>query len=255
MSNKLLIPYLTYGYPSLKFTEACVTTCFDNGADFVELGIPFSDPLADGPVIQKTHQDALATGEDVSLSSALKFVDVFNKKYPSRRILFMASINLIIQYGEKRFFEDAHKVGLSGIVIPDLSIEEAPPYLELSETYHVSLILLISPLCSERRMKLIAKHASTFLYLISTTGLTGERAQVSEHLPDFVAQLRKETDVPICVGFGISQPDHVDYISSFADGAIIGSHFKKIIIEHGDQLPQALQLISERVSLFRSHLG
>jgi tryptophan synthase alpha chain len=252
-SQKCLIPYLTFGYPSISFTKDCVRACIENGADCIELGIPFSDPLADGPIIQKTHQKALTSGEDVSISSALEFVkDV--KTETETPVIFMMSVNLIMQYGIGSFFEQAKECGLGGIVIPDLPVEEADEYLELSKKHGVSLILLISPLCSKKRLKNIAENANGFIYLISSTGLTGERNSFSDNLPMFVAKLKKETDIPICVGFGISNETHVDFVSSFSEGVIVGSHLKRFILENESDLPFALQKISERIRLFKSHL-
>lgn len=250
-SKKVLIPYLTFGYPSISFTKECIRTCFHSGADCIELGIPFSDPLADGPVIQKTHQDALSTGENVDIRSALACVKEL-KEEVSKPFIFMASYNLIFHYGLDAFFKDASDHGLSGIVIPDLPVEEAKDCLILSKQYHVSLILLISPACSEERLRRIVEESEGFLYVISSTGLTGERSSVSTQLPELIHRIKAVKNIPVCIGFGLSSPDHLDYISPFSDGAIIGSHFAKLIIDNDPQ--KALSDIATRIKLFKLHL-
>lgn len=250
-SKKALIPYLTFGYPSISFTKECIEECFTSGADCIELGIPFSDPLADGPVIQHTHQAALNTGECVDIHAALSCVKEMKEKI-NKPFIFMSSYNLIFHYGLQSFFKDASEHGLAGIVIPDLPIEEAEDCLALSKQYQVALILLISPSCSDERLTHIVSESTGFLYVISSTGLTGERSSFSTQLPDLMARIKRVKNIPVCVGFGLSQTEHLDYISPFSDGAIIGSHFAKIILENEPK--KALTDIGNRLRLFKSHL-
>jgi len=252
-SEKRLIPYLTFGFPSIEFTERCMESCIRSGADVIELGIPFSDPLADGPIIQQTHQFALQSKDDVSLTHALQFLSRFTKKHDTP-VIFMMSYNLVLSYGVDSFFKDAAHSGCRGVVIPDLPVEEAEECLHLGNVHNVAVILLISPLCSPDRMKTIVEQTQGFLYLISSTGLTGERDSFANDLSAFVDQIKEIRDIPTYVGFGVSKETHVDFISSFADGVIVGSHLMKIIYDNLGSPEVALTTISDRISLFKRHL-
>jgi tryptophan synthase alpha chain len=223
--NKAVIAYFTYGDPSIGFTKSVVETAFNNGADIVELGIPFSDPIADGPVIQKSHQRALSKN-DCTIKDALITVKAIKEKI-EKPLVFMAAVNLIYQYGVASFFKHAKAHKLDGIIIPDLSIESADSYIVEAKKNDIALIFLVSPLCKPTRLKKIVKKSTGFVYLISSTGLTGERQAFSKRLITLCKDIRAVKNIPVAVGFGISTSSHVKEVLSYADGAIIGSHLVK----------------------------
>ncbi len=230
--SNVLIPYFTLGDPSISESEALVRAAFDNGAGIVELGIPFSDPIADGPVIQASHLRALSSGESPTISAGLNVVQRVKQDY-SKPIVFMLSVNLIMSYGVKKFFNDAKIAGLDGVVIPDLPFEEASDYLAASRRSNVAIVFLVSPLCSPERLEQIVRATEGFLYLISTTGTTGARDTMATDLPAFVEKIKAIRDIPVAVGFGISKPRHVKEVMSYADGAIVGSHLVTLLSTKG----------------------
>ena len=180
------IPYFTYADPNPDFTESLVRLAFDSGAALVEIGIPFSESLADGPVIQTSHFRALSNNRINFMQSALEMVDRLSKDY-DQPIVFMAAYNLILQFGERAFFEAAKKASLSGIIIPDLAIDHAKNLQLLSKEFGVQLIFLVTPQSSIDRIEYIAKQSSGFVYVVSTTGITGEQQQLSDSLKSFVS--------------------------------------------------------------------
>lgn len=222
--TQTVIPYFTFGDPSVGVTEHLIRGSFDAGVALIEVGIPFSDPIADGPVIQASHCRALGTGEDVSISAGLEMVKRLKRDY-SNQIVFMMSVNLIIAIGPTRFFELAKGAGLDGVVIPDLPIEESTEYLQLGRKYNVKVNLLVSTLCEHGRLKKIVTATQGFLYVISTTGTTGARSSIASGLKQFLSTIRSiNPSTPIAIGFGISSRDHVQEVLSYADAAIVGSH-------------------------------
>ncbi len=246
-----LITYITAGDPNLATTEKLVYDLEKAGADIIELGIPFSDPLADGPVIQASHQRALK--KDVSLAQVFKLVSKIRKK-SQIPICFMLSYNLILQYGEDKFYQDMEKVEVSGVIIPDLPPEEqkAKNKEQTNNKKQTANILLIAPNSTDERIKLIAEKASGFIYLISTTGITGKRDKLAEGLKEVIERIRKYTDLPIAVGFGISKPAHAAEVCQIADGAIVGSAIvdliaKKKIKEVGTFVKKLRQAIDRTV--------
>ena len=245
-TSKLLIPYFTLGDPSISETETLVRGAFDNGAGIVEVGIPFSDPIADGPVIQASHLRALSSGESPTISAGFGMVQRVKQDY-SKPIVFMLSVNLIISYGINEFFNDAKASGLNGVVIPDLPIEEADDYLAASRKARVAMVFLVSPLCSPSRLERIVNATDGFLYLISTTGTTGTRDTMPADLPEFVAKIKKIRNIPVAVGFGISKTSHVKSVLTYADGAIVGSHFVTLLVAEGT--PRVIREIAEFASV------
>jgi tryptophan synthase alpha subunit len=221
--KKQLIPYFTYGDPKVHFTEALVSKCFDSGIDIIELGLPFSDPIADGPVIQASHHRALENNPELNILDALKMVARLKTKHPKKALIFMGSVNLVLNYGVKKFFIDAKKHKLDGIIIPDLPPEEGEIYITNAKNNSIDLIFLASPLTSDKRLKVIAKASSGFVYLISSTGTTGARSSISKDLARFVKKIKSYKDIPVAVGFGISKKEHLDLVFGFADGGIVGS--------------------------------
>ena len=226
-----LIPYITYGDPTAEFTADLCDEVFRSGADIVELGLPFSDPIADGPVIQLSHQRALQTKDKVTIKNAFELVHQLKQKH-NKPIIFMGSVNLIMQYGKDAFFDDAIKHQLDGIVIPDLSIEAAAPYIKVAKAVGLPIIFLVSPLCSDERLEKIVAASSGFIYLISNTGITGERDHIPKNLDNIINKIKAIKDIPVAIGFGISKPEHVRTVNQIADGAIVGSHLVKIITKH-----------------------
>jgi len=241
-----LIPYITFGDPYQSFTEKLIQCALDNGADVIELGIPFSDPIADGAVIQASHQRALQNDPDISLISALKMVKKFKEK-TTTPFVFMAAVNLILQFGIQDFFEKAQSHHLDAIIIPDLPVEEAAVFLQFSKQYNVDLVLLISPLCTKERLKKIVSNTSGFLYLISSTGTTGVRQLSTHNLKDIIKQCHAINDIPIYVGFGVSAPAHVKDIHKIAQGAIVGSYLMNILETHLQDLELALVQIGSAI--------
>jgi tryptophan synthase alpha chain len=245
-TGKALIPYITFGDPHKSFTKDIVLACFEAGADIVEIGIPFSDPVADGPVIQASHQRALLADPDLNLVQAFQLVkDV--KKTCKKPLVFMSAVNLIYRFGITKFFKQAAACGLDGVIIPDLSIEEAEAYLKDSKKYNVDLILLLSPLCSPKRLKAIVKATSGFLYVMSSVGITGTRTSISDGLSDVVKKVKQIRDIPVCIGFGISTPQHVASVFKYAEGAIVGSYLVNVIAKHSadDFISQLKKAVSQ----------
>lgn len=247
--KNFLMPYFTFGDPTPEFTHDLIKAAFLNGADAVELGIPFSDPLADGPVIQSSHFRALTNNPSVNLSDALLLVKKIKTEF-TKPIVFMAASNLIFHFGIENFFKSAAKNGLNGIVIPDLSLEDSDAYYKLSQKYQVPLIYLASPFVNSERIKKITAKAEGFIYLISSLGTTGERNSFAGTLQKVTEEIKKAKNIPVVVGFGISKKEHLDEIYKFADGAIIGSYFVRILEENLNNLPAALNRIGSEIKLF-----
>ncbi len=248
--RSVLIPYFTLGDPSIAFTKKLLYESFESGADIIELGIPFSDPLADGPVIQASHQRALIANPNIDIEAGFEVVSDIKKRI-AKPILFMMAVNLLFRYGMERFFKKAHAIPLDGVILPDLSLEEAQEYLYYSKRYHTPIIFLVSPLCSAHRLRRIVKVSKGFVYLISSTGTTGERDTISKDLSKWVQTIKSIKSIPVAVGFGISKPEHLDTVYEFADGAIIGSHFVKMIGESQDP-EKAIQRITHAISTFKA---
>ncbi|NBV82648.1 tryptophan synthase subunit alpha [bacterium] len=243
----VLIPYFTLGDPDIPQTESLVARSFDRGAGIIELGIPFSDPIADGPVIQASHFRALSGPVRPNIADGFAMVTRLRASY-SQPIVFMLSVNLILAYGISRFFKDAQISGISGVVIPDLPVEDAGNYLKYSRKHNVAIIFLVSPLCRDDRLKKIVDATSGFLYLISTTGTTGARTSVASGLADFVAKIKAIRDIPVAVGFGISHPSHFKEVCAYADGGIVGSHFVSLLAQEGtDRVLSEIDLFLNQV--------
>ena len=221
-NRKALITYITAGDPSLAVTEKLVYGLERAGADVIELGIPFSDPLADGPVIQASHQRALK--KNTALAEVFKLAGKMRKK-TSIPICFMLAYNLIAKYGEEKFYRDCAKFGVDGVVIPDLPPEEA----ESSKQKAVSRIAFVAPTSSEARIKLAAEQASGFIYLISVAGITGKHNSLAGNLEQVIGKIRQYTKLPIAIGFGISTPAQAAAMARLADGVIVGSAIVDLI--------------------------
>lgn len=216
-----LMPYLTVGYPDYATTLEGIPALVRSGADLMELGMPFSDPLMDGPTVQRSNQIALANG--------FKTTMMFDAVRESRAqgietpMILMGSFNPILRYGSDRFIADCAAAGIDGLIIPDLPPEESDEIVAACQRHGRDLIWLVAPTSSEARLADIAARASGFIYCISLTGITGARATLQEGLADYIARVRRHTDLPLVIGFGISRAEHIAQVAAVADGAIVAS--------------------------------
>src|SRR3989339_993377 len=224
-NKKNLIPYITVGDPSVKKTEELVLEFEKAGADIIELEIPFSDPIADGPVIQASHLRALKN--NTSLTDAFKLIRKLRKK-TQIPLIFMLSINLVEKYGSNKFYHDCEHFGVDGVIVPDNTREQCP-MSNAQCPINVDQILLISPTTSKERIKKIVKKSAGFIYLISTLGITGTRKNLTQDFANYVKRVRKQTKKPIAVGFGISTPEQAKEAVKYADGVIVGSAIVDLI--------------------------
>ena len=234
LSGKAFIPFITCGDPDLEVTEAVVRAAVENGADLVELGIPFSDPTAEGPVIQAANVRALAGGVTTD--------KIFGMVRSLRRdvtvpLVFMTYANVVYSYGTERFLAACRETGIDGLILPDVPFEEKEDFLSACREYGVDLISMIAP-TSDRRIAMIAREAEGFLYIVSSLGVTGTRSEITTDLASIVAVVRKYTDVPCAVGFGISTPEQAGRMAALSDGAIVGSAIIKILEKYGKEAPE-----------------
>ena len=230
-NGKAFIGFITGGDPNIKKTKEFILEMIKAGADLIEIGIPFSDPIAEGPVIQEANNRALAAGTTVEKLFNL-IADL--RKETSIPLAFLTYINPVFHYGYDTFFKRCRDTGLDGIIIPDLPFEEQPPVREAVNKYDTDIISLIAP-TSESRIKEIAKTASGFIYLVSSMGVTGIRGEITTNLADITAAIKSVTPVPVAIGFGIHTPEQAAQMSRIADGVIVGSAIVKIIAERGTQ--------------------
>lgn len=224
-----LIPFVTAGDPDLDLTAEAIRVLDNSGADFIELGVPYSDPLADGPVIQAAATRALKQG--TTLASILEMTQSLTRSLRSPLILF-TYYNPILNLGIKTFMERVATAGISGLVVPDLPVEEADELLNQADAAGIEVILLVTPTSPKERIEAIARQARGFIYLVSVTGVTGMRSQVQTRVKDVIAEIRSITDKPIAVGFGISSPEQARQVIDWgADGVIVGSAFVNRLAE------------------------
>jgi tryptophan synthase alpha chain len=223
--GKLLLPFVTAGYPTKAGCVELLEACAAGGADQIELGIPFSDPLADGPVIQSTSYKALVGG--ITVDDVFRIAETFK----SAPLNLMTYINPVMQYGEKKFFDRAAKAGVKGVIIPDVPPEEAGGLNDASTASGVPNIFLISPTCTDARIRMIDKLSRSWIYIVSIKGVTGSKLQAD--VPSFVKRVRKLTKHPLYVGFGISTPDDAARIAEVADGIIVASALLKLVENGG----------------------
>ncbi|MEK6564305.1 MAG: tryptophan synthase subunit alpha [Candidatus Omnitrophota bacterium] len=225
-NKKALIIYLTCGYPDLKTTEELVLELETRSADIIELGVPFSDPLADGPVIQESSSYALKKG--INLKRIFSLVRSLRKN-TQIPICLMGYYNPVLSFGPVEFVDEALKSGVDGIIIPDLPPEEDRELVSLSKERGLKTIFFLSPTSSKERMRYIAQVSSGFIYYVSLTGVTGARQNLSLDLKENIRIIKSYTEKPVCVGFGISRPEHIAEVFKIADGAIVGSAVIKVI--------------------------
>lgn len=222
-----LMPYLMGGFPSVDQAVRIAEAYIDGGADLIEYGLPFSDPLADGPVIHGAAVDALAAG--ATAAEVLDAVAPIAARVPT---LVMTYFNLIEAQGVERFVGRLNELGVSGLIAPDIPLEESAPLLAACDTHGVALIPLVAPTTTDERMAAICAQARGFIYTVSVTGTTGERTATAEGLAELVGRVRAHTDLPVAVGFGISGPEQAARVAAVADGAIVGT---RLVREAGER--------------------
>lgn len=231
--DKAFIPFLTAGDPNAETTVNCILAMERAGADLIEIGIPFSDPTAEGVVIQAANIRALSNG--MTTDGVFGIVERVRVK-SDIPLAFMTYLNPVFHYGYDRFFERCQRLGVCAIIIPDLPFEEKDEVEDVASKYGVEVIILIAP-TSHERVKKIAKEARGFIYIVSSMGVTGVRSSISTNLDEIVAAIRENTDTPCAVGFGISTPEQARKMAAVSDGAIVGSAIVKIIAQYGENAP------------------
>lgn len=228
-NGKAFIPFITCGDPDLETTSKVVRAAVEAGADLIELGIPFSDPTAEGPVIQGANIRALAGG--VTTDKIFDFVSELRRDV-TIPLVFMTYANVVFSYGSERFMSRCKEIGIDGIILPDLPYEEKEEFAEISEKYGIDMISLIAP-TSENRAAMIAKDAKGFIYIVSSLGVTGVRSEINTDISEIVKVIRENASVPCAVGFGISKPEQAAKMAGLSDGAIVGSAIIRIIEQYG----------------------
>jgi len=244
-----LMPYVTAGDPDLPTSQAILEALERAGANLVELGIPYSDPLADGPVIQQASQRALAAG--TSVAKVLELIQRFRALGHDLPIVIMSCFNPLLQYGLKRFAADLAAAGGDGVLITDLPPEESEEWSHIAAEHRLGTIFLVAPTTPPERMRLAAQCATGFVYAVARRGVTGIREELPAELPELVANIRRYTDLPVAVGFGISTPEHVRAVLQIADGAIVGSALVQEIARNLSE-PKLLQRVEEFVRWLRA---
>lgn len=267
-NKPIFMPYFPLGYPDLDTSIDVIEALAKNGADLIEVGLSFSDPLADGPVIQKATQIALEKG--ITVKKSLAAVAELRKRGVDISLILMGYFNPMLAYGLKKFVHDAMEAGADGFIVPDLPMEEAKEFQSVlsgatrpsstdfaknaqssAQDEGLPLIQMLAPTTSPERMEMIARNAKGFIYLVSVTGITGERKSLAEGLSDLIASVREHTSVPVCVGFGIGTPEQAKEVGAMADGVIVGSACVKTI--GGSQTP--IETAKQFAAEFRSALN
>lgn len=258
--GKAFIPFVTCGDPDLDTTLSVVRALERAGADIIELGIPFSDPTAEGPVIQEANIRALASG--TTTDAVFELVRELRRGTPGADgtfdgpdaappvacpLLFMTYANVVFHYGTERFCERAAEAGVDGIILPDTSFEEKDEFASVCAAHDLAYVSLIAP-TSEARIEMIAREADGFVYLVSSLGVTGMRAKITTDLGAIVEKIRAATDVPVAIGFGISGPEAAREMAAVADGAIVGSAVVRLVAEHGRDAAPAVEAFAREVA-------
>jgi len=241
-NEKTFIGFVTGGDPSIEKTKEFILEMIKAGADLIEIGIPFSDPIAEGPVIQEANNRALSAGATVEkLFNLVKDL----RKETEIPLVFLTYLNPVFYCGYDKFFKRCADAGLDGIIIPDLPFEEQPPVRESARKHGIDIISLIAP-TSQERIKEIAKNASGFIYLVSSMGVTGVRSEITTDLAAITDAIKSVTKTPVAIGFGIHTPEQAAQMARTADGVIVGSAIVKIIAKHGaDSAPHVYRYVKE----------
>jgi tryptophan synthase alpha chain len=245
--RKAFVAFLTGGDPDIETTEKLIPVMAEAGADVIEIGIPFSDPIAEGPVIQAADERALSAG--CTTDKLFDMVARVRDK-TSVPLLFMTYLNPIFTYGAERFFQRCSETGIDGVIVPDMPFEEKSEIASSCSKFGVELVSLIAP-TSRDRIRKIAAEAEGFIYCVSSLGVTGVRSEIKTDVTSMIEQVRAVTDVPCAVGFGVSRPEHAEQLGAVADGVIVGSAIVKIIAENGHEsaLPVSDFIRSMRAAL------
>lgn len=239
-NKKAFIPFITCGDPSLDVTEQIVYAMADAGADLIELGIPFSDPTAEGPVIMEADRRALEAG--TTTDQIFDMVKRLREKI-TIPMVFMTYANVIFSYGSERFISRAAQLGMDGLILPDIPFEEKDEFQELCRQYGMDLISLIAP-TSHDRIRMIAKEAEGFIYCVSSLGVTGVRSEITTDIGAMIRLVKKVKNIPCAVGFGISTPEQAAAMASLSDGAIVGSAIVKLCAQYGkDCVPYVAEYV------------
>lgn len=233
-NGKAFIAFITCGDPDLETTAAAVRAAVENGADLIELGIPFSDPTAEGPVIQGANLRALSGG--ITTDKVFDFVREIRRDV-SVPMVFMTYANVVFSYDSERFISTCKEIGIDGLILPDIPFEEKDEFQPICKKYGVDLISLITP-TSQNRIAMIAKEAEGFLYIVSSLGVTGTRSEIETDLGEMVKLVRENANIPCAIGFGISTPEQAKQMADIADGAIVGSAIVKLLEKHGKDAPR-----------------
>ncbi|KLU69035.1 MAG: hypothetical protein RHS_5162 [Robinsoniella sp. RHS] len=235
-NGKAFIPFVTGGDPTLDVTEQLLYAMQDAGADLIEIGIPFSDPIAEGIVIQEANERALEAG----CTTDKLFDMIFRARQKvTVPMVFLTYVNPIYTYGKEKFMKRCVECGMDGIIVPDLPYEEKEELSGVCEQYDVDLISLIAP-TSHERIRMIAKEAKGFVYCVSSLGVTGVRSEIKTNIAEMTKMVKEETDVPCAVGFGISTPEQAAAMARVSDGAIVGSAIVKLVAKHGENAVSAV---------------
>ena len=246
--GKAFIPFLTCGDPDLETTEKLVCAMAEAGADLIELGIPFSDPTAEGPVIQEANVRALSAG---TTTDKIFDMVVRIRKTVKISLVFMTYANVVFSYGSEKFISICKEIGIDGLILPDIPYEEKNEFLPICKKYDVDLISLIAPTSNERAA-MIAREADGFIYLVSSLGVTGVRSEITTNIGEIVDMIKKNTDVPCAVGFGISTPEQAAQMAAVSDGVIVGSAIVKLAARYGKDAPK---YVGEYVRSMKKAIG
>lgn len=233
-NGKAFIAFITCGDPDLATTAEAVKEAVRNGADLIELGIPFSDPTAEGPVIQGANIRALKGG--VTTDKIFDFVRELRKEV-TVPMVFMTYANVVFSYGSEKFIATCKEIGMDGLILPDVPFEEKEEFQSICDRYDIDFISLIAP-TSENRIAMIAKEAKGFLYIVSSLGVTGTRTEIKTDLSSIMEVVRRNTNVPCAIGFGISTPEQAKKMAGLSDGAIVGSAIIKLLEKYGTEAPK-----------------
>lgn len=238
--KKAFIPFVTAGDPSIAITEQLIYRMAEAGADLIEIGIPFSDPIAEGPVIQEADARALSTG--VTTDDIFQMVERVRQTV-TIPLTFMTYANPIYTYGAERFMANCRKAGIDGVIVPDVPFEEKEELKPYCDQFKITLISMIAP-TSRERIRMIAREAEGFIYCVSSMGVTGIRTEFNTDLEEMLRLVKEEKDIPCAIGFGISTPEQAHMMAAISDGVIVGSAIVKIIAQYGnDCVPQVEEFI------------
>ncbi|GLV12597.1 tryptophan synthase alpha chain [Alicyclobacillus hesperidum] len=240
-SNRALIPFIVAGDPDYATSLAIARAILESGADMLEIGFPYSDPLADGPVIQAAALRSLNRG--CQLPDCFRLVQDLRKE-TNKPLIAFTYVNPLMQYGATRFFAELAQAGGDGVIVPDVPLEEAPDLANAAEKQGIAWIPLVAPTSGEHRVQAIAQQARGFVYCVSSLGVTGERSAISTQVESLVQAVKRHTNLPACVGFGVSTPDHVREIAGYADGVIVGSAYVRRIGDAASGGGDAIDMVS-----------